>query len=98
MSNAARYYELLKRPLLTEKATLMAQQNQYTFEVALNANKIDLAKAFETAFPGRKVTNVRTVKIYPQQKRVGNRSGHTSVSKKAIFTITGEPIELFTGA
>lgn len=99
MSSAtATYYTLLKRPLVTEKATALAAENKYTFEVDINANKIELAKAFEAVFPGRKVVRVQTIKIYPQQKRVGRRMGHTSASKKAIFTIQGEPIELFTGA
>lgn len=96
-SDTAKLFELLKRPLVTEKAIAMAAQMQYTFEVDAEANKIELIKAFEKAYPDRKVLNVRTVKIYPRQKRVGRRTGYTGIGKKAIFTVQGDPIELFTG-
>ncbi len=99
MSNQnAALVELLVRPLVTEKATSLAAENQYSFEVLPEANKIELAKAFELAFPGRKVKNVRTTKMYPKTKRYGRKTGTTTAGKKAIFTIEGEPIELFTGA
>lgn len=98
MSNAATYYQIIKRPLITEKALALATESKYTFEVDLNANKIELSKAFETLFPGRKVLGIQTIKMYPQQKRVGRKMGHTSVGKKAIFTVQGEPLEFFTGA
>jgi large subunit ribosomal protein L23 len=97
MSNA-RWYELIKRPLVTEKATSMAAFQQYVFEVQPDANKIELGKAFEQAFPGRQVVSVRTIKMYPHQKKVGRKMGYTSVGKKAVFTVQGEPIEMFTGA
>jgi large subunit ribosomal protein L23 len=93
----ARLYELLIRPCVTEKATSLVENNQYTFEVLPEANKIELVQAFEKLYPGRKVTKIQTTKVYPQQKRVGRKMGHTSVGKKAIFTIQGEPLELFTG-
>lgn len=95
--NAA-FYDLLKRPLVTEKAMALSANNQYTFEVLRDANKIELVKAFELAFPGRKVLKIQTTKIYPHEKRVGRRTGHTAPSKKAVFTIQGEPLEIFTGA
>ena len=93
----AQLSQLLKRPLVTEKATALAANNQYVFEVHPEANKIELARAFELLFPGRKVTTVQTVKMYPHTKRFGRKVGMTSPGKKAIFTIQGEPIELFTG-
>ncbi len=98
MSSREQYYKLIKRPIVTEKAMALTAENQYTFEVDINANKIELTKAFELIYPDRKVVKIQTVKMYPQEKRVGRRSGHTSVGKKAIFTIQGEPIEVFTGA
>lgn len=96
-SQNAKLYELLVKPYLTEKAVAQSANNQYTFEVHPGANKIELAKAFELLYPGRKVLNVRTTKIYPRQKRVGKKTGHTPEGKKAVFTIQGEPLELFTG-
>jgi large subunit ribosomal protein L23 len=92
-------YDLIRRPLLTEKTRMLSvKHGQYVFEVLPSANKIELKKAFEALFPGRKVVGIQTTKIYPKQKRVGRRLGHTSVSKKAIFTVQGEPLEIFAGA
>ncbi len=97
VSKNAQLYELLKRPIVTEKAIALAAQNTYTFEVDPDANKVELVRAFEALYPGRKVLKIRTTKVYPRQKRVGRRMGHTPVGKKAIFTVQGDPIELFTG-
>lgn len=100
MSNAAQQselYNLLKRPIVTEKTTNLAALNQYVFEVTKEANKIELAKAFELAFPGRKVTAVRLIKVPAHTKRYGKRIGQTQEKRKAVFSIEGEPIELFTG-
>lgn len=99
MSNnyGARLSEILIRPLVTEKATALAAVNQYSFEVNPKANKIELKQAFEQVFSGRRVTNIQTIKMYAKKKRFGRKSGYTSPGKKAIFTIQGEPIELFTG-
>ncbi len=93
----ARLSELLIRPCVTEKATSLVAENQYTFIVARDANKIELSQAFELLFPGRKVKKIQTTKIYSHQKRVGRKMGHTPEGKKALFTIEGDPIELFTG-
>jgi large subunit ribosomal protein L23 len=97
MANRSDYYELLKRPLITEKSTSLAQNGQYVFLVEKTANKIELAKAFEIAFPGRKVKAVRLIKIPSRAKRVGRKQGQTPERRKAIFSVVGEPIEFFTG-
>jgi large subunit ribosomal protein L23 len=100
MSKTAQYselYRLLKRPIVTEKTTNLAEFGQYVFEVDKDANKIQLAQAFELAFPGRKVNAVRLVTIPARTKRYGRRIGQTPEKRKAIFSIEGEPIELFTG-
>lgn len=91
-------YNLLKRPIVTEKTTNLAEMNQYVFEVDKDANKIQLAQAFELAFPGRKVQSVRLIKVPAHTKRYGKRIGQTQEKKKAVFSIEGDPIELFTGA
>jgi large subunit ribosomal protein L23 len=90
-------FNLLKRPIVTEKTTNLATLNQYVFEVNKDANKIQLAQAFELAFPGRKVQAVRMVTVPAHTKRYGKRIGQTQEKRKAIFSIEGEPIELFTG-
>lgn len=94
----SRLYNLLKRPIVTEKTTQLGSLNQYVFEVEKNANKVQLAQAFELAFPGRKVTAVRLIKVPAHSKRYGRSIGQTQEKKKAVFSIQGEPIELFTGA
>lgn len=91
-------YELLRHPLVTEKATSLTAENKYVFAVDKNANKIQLKQAFELIYPGRKVLSVKTIKMPSHTKRFGRKIGFTSEGKKAIFTIQGEPIEIFTGA
>lgn len=97
MSDKSSLYNLLKRPIVTEKSTVLAQLGQYVFEVTQDANKIELAKAFELAFPGRKVKAVRMAKIPARTKRYGRRQGIIPERRKAIFSIIGEPIELIAG-
>ncbi|MEW5819017.1 MAG: 50S ribosomal protein L23 [Cyanobacteriota bacterium] len=97
MSENSRLYEILKKPIITEKSTALQEHNQYVFEVVLDANKIEIAKAVELAFPGRKVTKVRTINKPSTTRRFGKRMGTTKATKKAVVSIDGEPIELFTG-
>lgn len=98
MSEKSKLYEILKRPIITEKAAILQQDNQYAFEVILDANKIQIKKAIELAFPGRKVTKVATMTKSALTKRFGKRIGTVPATKKAVVTLVGEPIELFTGA
>ena len=92
-------YEVLRRPVITEKSTLLGELQQYVFEVSRDSNKIEIKKAFELAFPGRKVMKVRTINGYSEKRRFGKRVGRTQAVKKAVITIQGDPIELFnTGA
>ena len=98
-TNKEKLFDILKRPIITEKSMEVATTlNQYTFEVAKNATKIEIAQAVEAAFAGRKVTKVRTVYMPSHAKRVGYSVGRTQSSKKAIVTIEGDPIEELIGA
>jgi large subunit ribosomal protein L23 len=97
MAKPAALLRLLKRPIVTEKTTALSAFNQYVFEVEKTANKIQLAEAFEMAFPGRKVTEVRTITVPSKSKRVGKHRGQTPERRKAIFSIQGEPLELISG-
>ena len=74
------------------------QDGQYTFEVNMDATKVEIAQAIEMAFPGRKVKKVRTVYMPSHAKRMGYKMGRTDSTKKAIVTIDGEPIEELIGA
>lgn len=86
-------YDIIKKPLITEKSVAATENGQYTFEVRKDANKIEIAKAVELAFPGRKVKKVQTVYMPSHAKRLGYKYGRTDSSKKAIVTIEGEPLE-----
>lgn len=92
MSNE-RLYDLIKKPIITEKSVSASEFAQYTFEVQKDATKIEIAKAVELAFPGRKVKKVRTVYMPSHTKKLGYKSGRTDSSKKAIVTIEGEPLD-----
>lgn len=96
--NSEKLYDIIKRPLVTEKSTMALQNNQYTFEVTKDSTKVEIKQAVELAFPGRKVKKVRTVYMPSHEKRLGMKFGRTDSSKKAIVTIEGEPIEELMGA
>ncbi|SNZ10930.1 large subunit ribosomal protein L23 [Persephonella hydrogeniphila] len=89
-------YDILIRPVLTEKAVnLNEKENKLVFEVAMDANKIEIKKAVEEIF-GVKVKEVRTMIVKPKQKRVGfGKPGYTKKWKKAIVRIESEkPINI----
>jgi large subunit ribosomal protein L23 len=91
--------EVIKRPLLlTEKGTrLRESENQYFFEVALKANKVEIRKAIETLF-SVKVEAVNTLIVRGKTKRMGRGTGQRKNWKKAMVTLKdGETIE-FEGA
>ncbi|MDD5559906.1 50S ribosomal protein L23 [Candidatus Methylomirabilis sp.] len=92
-------YQIIRRPLLTEKGTdLKEHTNQYLFEVARDANKIEIKRAVESLFRV-KVLQVRTLSVKSKLKRVGRFVGCTPGWKKAIATLKeGEAIEFFEGA
>ena len=93
---AATAYDIIKRPIITEKAMAQGDIKRYTFEVAKDANKIEIAKAVEEIFKV-KVAKVRTISVPSKQKRVGVHEGKTAKRKKAIVTLTpaSKTIEFF---
>ena len=91
-------YEILRRPLITEKNTLLGEQNKYTFEVAMAATKPEIRDAVESIFKVE-VTDVNTSKVQGKTKRVGRSIGRTRAWKKAVVTLKpGQRIEVFGGA
>ena len=98
MNNTERLYEIIKRPLVTEKSSSATAIGQYTFEVLKGATKVEIKKAVEMLFPGRKVKSVKTVYMPSHEKRMGKKLGRTQSGKKAIVAIEGEPIEELIGA
>ena len=90
-------YEVLRRPLITEKNTIMQAQNKYAFEVAKEANKPQIKQAVEKAFKV-KVTGVNVTKVSGKTRRVGRRLVQTPSWKKAIVTLQpGDKIVFFEG-
>ncbi|MCW5933004.1 MAG: 50S ribosomal protein L23 [Fimbriimonadia bacterium] len=79
--------DILMRPLITEKGTLLTSIGQYFFEVAPDATKIDIASAVKTVYKVE-VEKVRTHWVKPKPKRLGQRSrGYTRRWKKAIVSL-----------
>jgi len=95
-TNTEKLYDVIKKPLITEKSRMAMSLGQYTFEVRKDATKVEIAQAVELAFPGRKVKSVNTVYMPSHTKRMGYKFGRTDSSKKAIVTIEGDPIEILT--
>lgn len=91
-------HQIIRRPLVTEKGTeLKDHRNQYLFEVARDANKIDIKRAVESLFRV-KVLQVRTLPLKGKKKRVGRFVGRTPDLKKAVATLKeGDSIEFFEG-
>ncbi len=90
-------YEVLRRPLITEKNTALQTLNKYAFEIADGANKMMIKEAVEKAFKV-KVTGVNVVTVRGKSKRMGRRMVHTNPWKKAIVTLqVGDKIEYFEG-
>jgi len=90
-------YEVLRRPLITEKSTALQGMNKYVFEIADGANKLMIKQAVEKAF---KVTvlGVNVVMVRGKTKKMGRRVVHTNPWKKAIVTLkAGVKIEYFEG-
>ena len=87
---------IVRRALITEKGTVLREtRNQYHFEVARDANKIDIKRAVEAIF-SVKVKEVRTMQMRGKVKRQGRSSGRRSDWKKAIVTLKpDQKIELF---
>ena len=92
-----RIYEVLRRPIITEKGTLMAEHNQYAFEVAMDANKMMVKEAVEKRF-GVNVLRVNVMRMPGKTRRFGRRVSTTPSWKKAIVTLApGQTIEVFEG-
>lgn len=79
-------YQVIKRPIVTEKTTKLAEKNKYTFEVDRNANKIEIADAVEALF-NVKVVSVNVINEIAKAKRVGKYSGFKPAVSKAIVTL-----------
>ena len=91
-------YEIIKKPVITENSMDQMADRKYTFEVAKDANKIEIKKAVEEVF-GVKVEKVTTMRVLGKVKRMGANSGKRPDWKKAIVKLTedSKTIEFFDG-
>ena len=92
-----RMYEIIRGPVVTEKATLLGEHNQVSFRVALDATKPEIKAAVEEVFKV-KVTAVNTLRQKGKRVRFRGRPGRRSDMKKAIVTLAeGQSIDITTG-
>ena len=91
-------YDVIKKPIVTEASMQALAQRKYTFEVAVDANKVDIKKAAEEIF-GVTVQKVTTMNVKGKYRRQGARGGYTARRKKAIICVTenSKTIEFFDG-
>lgn len=90
-------YEVLRRPLVTEKGTVLQEQNKYIFEVAKGANKPQVKQAVEKAF-NVTVKSINIMTVVGKKKRYGRAITQRPDWKKAVVTLKeGDSIQVFEG-
>jgi large subunit ribosomal protein L23 len=96
---AENIYDIIRRPITTEKSSLLQERGQYVFEVARHANKIQIKDAIERTIPGNpKVVQVRIINMHRKARNRGRWAGFSPAWKKAIVTLApGQHIDLFEG-
>lgn len=97
MTTDARHYDAILAPVITEKATMLSENNQIVFQVPLTATKPQIKEAVEALFKV-KVKAVNTVRVEGKTKRFRGALGKRSDFKKAIVTLNeGDTIDISTG-
>ena len=97
MSVKPQHYDLIKKPVITEKATRAAENNAFVFQVAMDATKPQIKEAVEAVF-GVKVKAVNTTITKGKAKKFRGRAGERSDKKKAYVTLeAGNSIDVSTG-
>ena len=93
------YYDVILKPVITEKSMNLMGEKKYTFLVHPEANKTMIKEAVERMFEGTKVAQVNTMNIPGKMKRRGMVMGRTAATKKAIVKLTEDSadIEIFSG-
>lgn len=94
-----KYYDIIQKPIVTEKSMNSMSDKKYTFSVHPSATKGQIKEAVEKMFAGTKVEKVNTMNLEGKNRRRGNTVGKTSKSKKAIVQLTADSaeIEIFSG-
>ena len=96
---AIQYYDVILKPVITEKSMAGMSEKKYTFLVHPEANKSQIKEAVEKMFEGTKVAKVNTMNLDGKTKRRGMTFGKTAKTKKAIVQLTADSadIEIFEG-
>ena len=95
--NRIQAYDIVRRPVITEKSSRASEHGQVMFRVPLTATKPQIRKAVELVF-GVKVTAVNTIRLAGKVKRFRGRLGQRNAVKKAIVTLAeGQTIDVTTG-
>jgi len=90
-------FDIIRRPVITEKSTLLQEEGRYTFEVAITATKHQIKEAVEEAF-NVEVLQVNTMRVRGKRKRFGPRFAQGRSWKKAIVLLSpGDSITIFEG-
>ena len=89
----ANVYDIIIRPIITERSMEAVADKKYVFEVAPTAGKIEIKNAVEEIF-GVKVAKVNTISVRGRFRRQGMHAGYTAASKKAIVTLTKDSKEI----
>lgn len=94
-----KYYDVILKPVVTEKSMAGMGEKKYTFLVHPEANKSMIKEAVEKMFEGTKVSSVNTMNLDGHEKRRGRTVGKTAKTKKAIVKLTADSkdIEIFAG-
>lgn len=94
-----KYYDIIQKPIITEKSMAAMGEKKYTFLVHTDATKSQVKEAVEKMFAGTKVKSVNTMNLDGKKKRRGMVVGKTAKTKKAIVQLTAESadIEIFEG-
>ncbi len=94
-----KYYDVIQKPVITEKSMNEMAEKKYTFLVHPDANKSMIKEAVEKMFEGTKVKKVNTMNIDGKKRRRGMVVGKTAKTKKAIVSLTedSKDIEIFQG-
>ncbi len=92
-----KYYDIIQKPVITEKSMAAMEQRKYTFVVHPDATKTQVKEAVEKLFDGTKVARVNTMNYDGKTRRRGRTQGKTSKYKKAVVQLTedSKDIEIF---
>ena len=94
-----KYYDVILKPVVTEKSMNAMSEKKYTFYVHTDATKVQVKEAVEKMFEGAKVAKVNTMNLDGKNRRRGYVTGKTAKRKKAIVQLTEDSadIEIFAG-